>query len=543
MGDLFDKIKKNKSKNKDLVRFVKNDNDVIQVYFNKSQALKAKTSYHYDLTQSFKLIGVKSNFFSKPKVFLIYEWAIADKDFVDIGDTLFDIIRVVDDTVMNALNQILLLPPVTTTVKGIVEILKSEHEELNENDLICRIHQRNVGDDYNSPDNDIFLGKFNKYEIPENIRNLNQITGKYIFLSQWLVENGSFVQKGEEIIEVKGGYFDKIFFIYKLKSKGSGIIESIKPATSLLMSDNLKQKEILYKIFKDKEVRFKHKYWNKPLIIVDEFNGSKIIKWEIVGGYLNPFNSLISNPIGGIISNSPCGKHLVFSFENHYGKDFLVIIFFKNEYDLNNGNKIYFMFDNNDILTFEISQKPLKSSYKWKNLFESKIAITQDELFKFRDSKLIKWKIEFISANDQIIGYSGNSYYQGEDFNKVVQSLANEYINLVRNEIEDYSPLINRSIEDQINDSKKEECFVYLMIDTSNNFYKIGISNFPVYREKTLLGNRPTIELLAAKKFPSRKIAESIEKALHSSFAEKRIRGEWFELNDEEVAEIIKTLS
>jgi hypothetical protein len=80
------------------------------------------------------------------------------------------------------------------------------------------------------------------------------------------------------------------------------------------------------------------------------------------------------------------------------------------------------------------------------------------------------------------------------------------------------------------------------MIDTTNNFHKIGISNFPEYREKTLQSDKPTIELICSKKFPSRKIAESIEKALHTTFAEKRIRGEWFELNENEIDQIKETL-
>lgn len=91
--------------------------------------------------------------------------------------------------------------------------------------------------------------------------------------------------------------------------------------------------------------------------------------------------------------------------------------------------------------------------------------------------------------------------------------------------------------------TSEQSCFVYLMVDTTNNYHKIGISNNPEYREKTLQSEKPTIEKICAKEYPSRKIAESIEKALHASFADKRIRGEWFALNDQEVGIIIKTLS
>jgi len=48
--------------------------------------------------------------------------------------------------------------------------------------------------------------------------------------------------------------------------------------------------------------------------------------------------------------------------------------------------------------------------------------------------------------------------------------------------------------------------------------------------------------MVICKEFPSRRIAESIEKALHSTFSDKRLRGEWFELSEFDVTEIIGTL-
>ena len=80
------------------------------------------------------------------------------------------------------------------------------------------------------------------------------------------------------------------------------------------------------------------------------------------------------------------------------------------------------------------------------------------------------------------------------------------------------------------------------MVDTTNGYHKIGISNNPEYREHTLQSEKPTIELLAAKQFPSRIIASAIESALHSAFGEKRLRGEWFDLTDQDVSDIKLTL-
>ena len=102
--------------------------------------------------------------------------------------------------------------------------------------------------------------------------------------------------------------------------------------------------------------------------------------------------------------------------------------------------------------------------------------------------------------------------------------------------------LPQRSIIENPTEFKFSWCYVYLMKDMSNGYYKIGISNTPEYRERTLQSEKPTIEMIACKKFPTRKIAESIESALHSAYSQKRLRGEWFNLTDADVAAIIETL-
>lgn len=88
-----------------------------------------------------------------------------------------------------------------------------------------------------------------------------------------------------------------------------------------------------------------------------------------------------------------------------------------------------------------------------------------------------------------------------------------------------------------------EECYVYFMLDSKNKHYKIGISNEPEWREKTLQSEKPSIKLIAAKKFVNRRIAANIEKALHDSYSHKRKRGEWFQLDQEDIDEIKTTLT
>ncbi len=68
--------------------------------------------------------------------------------------------------------------------------------------------------------------------------------------------------------------------------------------------------------------------------------------------------------------------------------------------------------------------------------------------------------------------------------------------------------------------------YLYLLINHANGCYKIGFSQRPQYREKTLAAQEPKIEMLAV--VPG---TMGEERAMHERFAAKRIRGEWFNLD------------
>jgi hypothetical protein len=89
------------------------------------------------------------------------------------------------------------------------------------------------------------------------------------------------------------------------------------------------------------------------------------------------------------------------------------------------------------------------------------------------------------------------------------------------------------------NFSKKEKVcsFVYLMKNLRNGYTKIGLSKNPQKREKTLQSEEPEIEIL----FYNKGFYED-EKFLHNHFDNKRLRGEWFDLNEEDVKFIEKYL-
>lgn len=63
----------------------------------------------------------------------------------------------------------------------------------------------------------------------------------------------------------------------------------------------------------------------------------------------------------------------------------------------------------------------------------------------------------------------------------------------------------------------------YLMKDNHNGLYKIGFSKNPEFRESTLQSEKPSIKTVKT-------WDKDIEKHLHKTYSNNRVRGEWFDL-------------
>ena len=75
-----------------------------------------------------------------------------------------------------------------------------------------------------------------------------------------------------------------------------------------------------------------------------------------------------------------------------------------------------------------------------------------------------------------------------------------------------------------------KETNIYLMVDHACGMHKIGRSKHIIQREKTLGARTPKIECL----FSFEGFNED-EKELHLHFRDKRGRGEWFDLSDDDI--------
>lgn len=75
---------------------------------------------------------------------------------------------------------------------------------------------------------------------------------------------------------------------------------------------------------------------------------------------------------------------------------------------------------------------------------------------------------------------------------------------------------------------------VYVIHMEGSQCYKVGVSDKPMKRLKTLqCANPRKLSILHTFWFPTRPQAFSLESKLHKEFYHHKIRGEWFELDDD----------
>ena len=194
---------------------------------------------------------------------------------------------------------------------------------------------------------------------------------------------------------------------------------------------------------------------------------------------------------------------------------------------------LIFLFDSGDICTYAIDKK--LTSYIYSGRMDTKFKLSQEQLYIFTTQKIkmVRYSFSNEGSADMPIENIYVEYFQSYSaiFAKALKECGWESKQKIEQQ------------EGTKSELKDSICYVYLMYDEANGFYKIGISNKPKYREHTLQSEKPTIVLIKAKEFPIRPIAEAFEVALHKTYESKRIRGEWFKLDQNDVDALIKSLS
>lgn len=294
--------------------------------------------------------------------------------------------------------------------------------------------------------------------------------------------------------------------------------------------DNTLEKSTICKIYPNKSF-LKKNFPYKFTVTTDDFTKQTVVQCQmtrtgVMGRSLSTYGFEMGNINVDIIK---------INFENIYGKYYLLMYFEMKELKVNKQCSLHLLMDNGNVITLTPIANPTKGVYHL-----CKFQLSVADMDELENSKFIKWRItngEGVAIRDGMNSCCLDRYDKSDTTLNLSYEVFQDFIR-------DFRQVVRENIkqEEQEESTKEQSCFVYLMIDTTNNFHKIGISNKPQYREHTLQSDKPTIELLCAKEYPTRAIAEAIEESLHKVFASKRIRGEWFNLSPTDIDNIKQTL-
>jgi len=504
----------------------------IQLYFSKG----IDTENKYGEPSDFKIISKKQlNDVNKPEIkqsksknlgeftvkdypkddrtkkFFFYEYCKPDGEWIEKDEPICKI-KIGEST-----GYMFKSGTVIASKSGFLEWTIEKECQLVEKMIFYKLHDKGIYEQENTIDNDEFKHYYSLDEYKSSF-------------GAWLVKDGDYVNKGDEIYKYKDSKFNE--FIHSAEK--AGYVHIIDPSKIY----SVKKNELLYYIRNQDNQRIIEKYQNTPSIIVDDFTQNKSIVWDRI--------STKSRLGYGIISKSDDNLvDLNFTLNYIQNEDKLVFHFNPKQIKPKQNDKVSFLFESGELIEFCLNSNPIPiKNQNDEKVLEYKSSITKPELELFVNKDFKKWKIGLVNENREILGGEKGSiidYESKDNLVTVIKKFGADYTSTVLSNISDYQPIETRKL-DIIYDNKDDICYVYLMHDTVNGYYKIGISNKPYYREKTLQSEKPSIELIASKKFPIRKIAESIEKSLHSVYDDKRLRGEWFELDENDVKNILESL-
>lgn len=363
----------------------------------------------------------------------------------------------------------------------------------------------------------------------------------------WKVQNYSLVSKGQHVCSIiKNPYsFDKQEF--EIYCPASGIIT---------IGFNGKKREYrfeeemnlhdLFSVYKNKESLMYLHFYSSEIKERDRFDGTLSLFWDIVAGRRLPN----FEPYRGFEMAASQGKYIIVSLEVKKNIPYIVFSINTKKVQLSKDDSIDMLFIDNSgeykVLHFLITKNYIEElEEKLKELYDVSYycELSENDMICLTNNSCVGWRIKYAKQPLIYIEGSNESYWCPKEYaGEVFKSFANKFFDLIQQFQRVYPIQFISSTIKNSEANSDESCYVYLMLDTSNGYYKIGISSQPEYRERTLQSEKPTIEKICAKKFPNRAIASAIESALHKTYDSKRIRGEWFSLDKSDVEALVITL-
>lgn len=420
------------------------------------------------------------------------------------------------------------------------------------------IHKK-VFDKTQTPLDDHFLVGFNGYEFYYNFykdirRNFSKRRPPVLFI--WNKETGDYVNEGDIIGRLVCNRFNQdTKKSFEIKCRGTGIL-CIDIEKNEWGETEFESPISFYSLYRDlktfiKKSPKKELFWDSSfscLIEEDIFDKSIALSWKKIADR-RVHDDYKSKEFYNVFEmTSSDAKSIFISLQVRNNEVFIVFSVKSDELRLMDGDEISLLLQNTDGSKL-IIQKVLSNNIIVEDFYEIYdtsyfCPLSRKDLLDLSSFYCTNWRIKFNRSHKPTITGENQSVWTPKI---IALILFRKYVKIFQYKLSDLENDYEIIYADEYGDNEEpkatnQPCYVYLMMDTSNGFYKIGMSNNPEYRERTLQSEKPTIEKVCAKEFPNRAIASAIESALHKTYESKRIRGEWFALDADDVSAISRTL-
>lgn len=145
--------------------------------------------------------------------------------------------------------------------------------------------------------------------------------------------------------------------------------------------------------------------------------------------------------------------------------------------------------------------------------------------------------IQFFSDDEALISVSGGDPVSKLEYIEKIRDYCDYFIkNKTQSDLDEICRTVSEIRKEKSGLTKKEAIGnVYIMLNNKTLFTKIGFTTKePKYREKTLRSEEPDIKLI--KYWPNATLKDEMH--LHYVFSKKKVRGEWFDLSQEDIEKI-----
>jgi hypothetical protein len=229
----------------------------------------------------------------RDKKFYFYEYCKPDGEWIEKNEPICEI------RIGESAGFMFKSGKVIASKSGVLEWMVEKDWQLVEKTIFYRLHEKGVYEKENKIENDEYKHYF---LFGESERSF----------TSWLVSDGDFVNKGDEIYKYKDSKYN--VFIHKAEKDGYIHIVDLGKIYSI------KKNKLLYYIRNQDNQRIVEKYQNIPSIIIDDFTQNKSIVWNRVSTW---------NRLGyGIVTKSDNGlMDLNFSFNYLQNEDKIVFHF------------------------------------------------------------------------------------------------------------------------------------------------------------------------------------------------------------------------